>query len=109
DLIPQVPPIQLAIRLLLPEGSLLLDLPEVRSMAEPFDPRGLCYPWHNPDPSFDRLCLDIQAVIKRDEKRGASRAGIFRAIRGLAGAVEFPNVTMVARATIHYLTEPWYC
>ncbi len=37
----QVAPVQLAIRLLLPEGSLLLELPEVRAMIEPFDPRGL--------------------------------------------------------------------
>jgi len=109
DLIPQVPPIQLAIRLLLPEGSLLLDLPEVRSMAGPFDQRGLCYPWHNPDPSLDRLCLDIQAIIKREEKRGASRQEIFRAVWDLAGAGEFPDVPMTARATIPYLTEPWYC
>src|SRR5205085_2978325 len=44
---PQVAPIQLAIRLLIPEGSLLLELPEVRAMIEPFDPRGLCYPWRH--------------------------------------------------------------
>ena len=33
----QVAPVQLAIRLLIPEGSLLLELPEVRRMVEPFD------------------------------------------------------------------------
>ena len=44
DLADQVAPVQLAIRLLLPEGSLLLELPEVRAMIEPFDARGLVLP-----------------------------------------------------------------
>jgi radical SAM superfamily enzyme YgiQ (UPF0313 family) len=42
ELADQVAPMQLAIRLLLPEGSLLLQLPEVRAMIEPFDARALC-------------------------------------------------------------------
>src|SRR5581483_4865007 len=50
DLVPPVAPIQLAIRLLIPEGSLLLDLPEVRAFVHRFDPRSLAYPWRNPDP-----------------------------------------------------------
>ena len=50
DLIAHVAPIQLAIRLLIPEGSLLLDLAEVRERIGPFDPGSLCYPWQNPDP-----------------------------------------------------------
>src|SRR5271165_2762071 len=37
----QVAPIQLAIGLLIPEGSLLLDLEEVRAIAGPYDARGL--------------------------------------------------------------------
>jgi radical SAM superfamily enzyme YgiQ (UPF0313 family) len=109
DLIPQVAPIQFAIRLLLPEGSLLLDLPEVQTVAEPFDSGALCYPWHNPDPSLDRLCAEIQATIKCAEKRRASRAEIFRAIWNLAEAGDFPEVPMADRATVPYLTEPWYC
>ncbi|HXA50394.1 MAG TPA: CUAEP/CCAEP-tail radical SAM protein, partial [Candidatus Acidoferrum sp.] len=66
DLVAQVPPIQLAIRLLIPEGSLLLDLPEVRERIGPFDARSLCYQWRNPDPAMDGLCTAIQALIKRD-------------------------------------------
>src|ERR1035438_5518991 len=55
DLADQVSPIQLAIRLLIPEGSLLMKLPEIRGMVQPFDWKGLCYPWHNRDGEEDVL------------------------------------------------------
>ncbi|HEY2016282.1 MAG TPA: CUAEP/CCAEP-tail radical SAM protein [Bryobacteraceae bacterium] len=109
DLAGQVSPIQLAIRLLIPEGSLLLEVPEVRGIIEPFDPRGLCYPWRNADPWLDRLAIAIQEIIKRDERRQIARAEIFRKIWDLAEIGSFPDVPMAARATIPYLTEPWYC
>jgi hypothetical protein len=110
DLVDQVAPVQLAIRLLLPEGSLLLELPEIRAMVEPFDPRGLCYRWHNADAELDKLCVQIQETVKRAERRHQSRGEIFRQIWDLADAGEFPvDVPMVSRTTIPYLTEPWYC
>ena len=110
DLVDQVAPIQLAIRLLIPEGSLLFDLPEVSRLVEPFDARGLCYPWHNCDPEVDALCTAIQDLIKRKECHHASRREIFHAIWDLAGAGEFPpQEPRPDRATVPYLTEPWYC
>ena len=111
DLVDQVAPIQLAIRLLLPEGSLLLDLPEIRAMVEPFDPRALCYPGEIADPRLDALCASIQGTIKREERRAGQPARNFPQDLG-AGRVrrEFPDdAPMAARATIPYLTEPWYC
>jgi radical SAM superfamily enzyme YgiQ (UPF0313 family) len=106
----QVAPIQLAIRLLIPEGSLLLELAEVRARISPFDPRGLCYPWQNPDPQVDALAFAIQELIKREEKRRTSRREIVRRIWELAEAGELPvEEPRPARATIPYLTEPWYC
>jgi radical SAM superfamily enzyme YgiQ (UPF0313 family) len=105
----QVAPIQLAIRLLIPEGSLMLDLPEVRDRIEPFDPRGLCYPWRHEDPQVDELSGAIQQTIKREERRKTPRAEVFRQIWELAGAGEFPEIPLADRATIPYLTEPWYC
>jgi radical SAM superfamily enzyme YgiQ (UPF0313 family) len=109
DLVHQVAPIQLAIRLLITEGSLLLDLPEVHGLIQPFDPRGLCYPWRNRDPALDALCTSIQATIKREERQRATRTEIFRQIWNLAGAAAFPDQPLPDRATIPYLTEPWYC
>jgi hypothetical protein len=109
DLHTQIAPIQLAIRLLIPEGSLLLELPEIRSLVGLFDPRALYYPWRNVDPTPDALCSRIQEMIKREEKRRTPRAEIFRQIWDLAQVGEFPDLPLASRATIPYLTEPWYC
>jgi Radical SAM superfamily len=110
DLIDQVAPIQLAIRLLLPEGSLLLELSEVRSIVQPFDSQALYYPWENADPVVDRLCASIRALIQSEERCNAGRGEIFPKIWELAEAGPFPErVPCIARAPVPYLTEPWYC
>src|SRR5262249_15637167 len=53
DLVEAVAPIQLAIRLLVPHGSRLLELDEVRSLVGPFDPATLTHHWLHPDPRVD--------------------------------------------------------
>jgi len=109
ELAEQVAPIQLAIRLLIPAGSLLFDLPEVRAIIDPFDHTALCYPWRNPDPAVDALCATIQDTIKREERRKTARRDIFHKIWDLTRCGDFPDIPLPARATIPYLTEPWYC
>jgi hypothetical protein len=110
DLAGQVAPIQLAIRLLIPVGSVLLELPEVRGMVSAFDARALSYPWRNPDPRMDTLQGEVQQLIQREERHGTKRGEIFRFIWDLAEGGPFPDETpRVARAAIPFLTEPWYC
>src|SRR5262249_3119207 len=109
DLAAQIAPIQLAIRLLIPERSLLLNLPEVRPVIGPFDAKALTSPWRNPDPSLDTLCASIPSLIKREEKRRTPRSTLFRQIWDLAEAGTFPDHPLPDRTTIPYLTEPWYC
>jgi radical SAM superfamily enzyme YgiQ (UPF0313 family) len=109
ELAEQIAPVQLSIRLLIPQGSLLLELPEVRSMVGPFDAGGLCYPWKNPDPRVDALWRRINEAVRSGEKRRASRSEIFREIARLANAGEWAEAPFPSRATIPYLTEPWYC
>lgn len=110
DLMEQVAPIQLAIRLLIPEGSLLLDLPEIRNAVGPFDPQALCYPWRNADPEVDRLAAAVLQLVRKANGYSVSRGSLFRRIAEMAGggpiAEEMPRVS---RAAIPYLTEPWYC
>ena len=97
-LVEQVAPIQLAIRLLIPEGSLLLELPEVREMVGPFDADALCLPVAHPDPAIDRLCAEIQETIKREERQNAparessARSGNWRTTG------EFPDELPLCRA-----------
>jgi len=116
DLIDHVAPIQLAIRLLIPAGSKLLELPEVQEIVGPFDETALIYPWRHSDPRVDRLQGDIQALVGAATARGASRREIFAQVWLLAeqapGGLGRPlplSVQTPARVTIPYLTEPWYC
>jgi radical SAM superfamily enzyme YgiQ (UPF0313 family) len=110
DLVENVAPIQLAIRLLIPAGSRLLELPEVLARIGPFDSSALSYQWRNEDPSLDRLCQEIQLLIQDEERRKASRSAIFGRIWDLAHDRPRPvDFHLAARATIPYLNEPWYC
>jgi len=113
DLVDSVAPIQLAIRLLIPAGSRLLELPEVFRIIGPFDPELLTYRWEHPDPRMDPLCRDLQALVQRAEARRATRREVFgqvwsRVHGGNASAfAEDPD--RLDRAAIPYINEPWYC
>jgi radical SAM superfamily enzyme YgiQ (UPF0313 family) len=115
-LIEHVAPIQLAIRLLIPNGSRLLELPEVQELVAPFDKAALVFPWGNPDPRMDELCLELQEIVREGEKNRESRGAIFENIwraahrKASLSARALPATEeLVSRATIPYLTEPWYC
>ena len=116
DLVEQVTPIQLAIRLLIPTGSRLLELAEVREMVGNFDEAQLVYPWKHLDPRVDELCRRIQERVARGQKNGDTRWGIFESVWKLAhemASLAVPPVPeggwLIARAAVPCLTEPWYC
>jgi hypothetical protein len=116
DLIDQIAPIQLAIRLLIPAGSKLLELAEVRNIVGPFDKAGLAYPWKHTDPGVDRLQADIQALVQGAAGGGEGRREVFSKVWMLAerhSVGPAPPLAATARcerrAPIPYLTEPWYC
>ncbi|HEV2182639.1 MAG TPA: CUAEP/CCAEP-tail radical SAM protein [Candidatus Acidoferrales bacterium] len=113
-LVENVAPIQLAIRLLIPAGSRLLELSEVRALVAPFDESAMVYPWKHSDPRVDALSQELQQIVHAGEKLNQSRSRIFERIeaaaRRAAGAPALPKQPpMISRATIPYLTEPWYC
>jgi hypothetical protein len=113
-LVENVAPIQLAIRLLIPAGSRLLELEEIRSLVQPFDAAALVYPWLHEDPRVDKLASDVQEIVHRGEKLKQSRGKIFlRFWEAAHAAAELayapPEATMVSRAAVPYLNEPWYC
>lgn len=102
-------PIQYAIRLLIPAGSKLLELPEIEEIVHRFDPAALVYPWSHRDERVDRLQRDVLAVVG---EAGVPRAQIFGRVLELAEAtLGVPSAAPAVRqrVTIPYLTEPWYC
>ena len=114
DLVEQVAPIQLALRLLIPMGSRLLELDRERLGAElgPFDAGLLVYPWRHADPRVDRLQDRVARVVGR--RTAASRSAVFDELLALAAEqVGAPVARQPSgagrRATVAYLNEPWYC
>ena len=114
DLVEQVAPIQLALRLLIPRRSRLLELDRERLGVEldPFDESRLVYPWRHPDPRVDRLQERVAGVVGR--RLTASRSVVFDELLSLAalevGVPVTPGgVGVRDRATVAYLNEPWYC
>jgi len=106
DLVENVAPIQLAIRLLIPAGSRLLELDDLRT--EGFDAAALSYRWKHPDAGMDALCADLQKIIRNADRKRLTRSEIFRLIWERTTG-EFPDFHLADRATVPYLTEPWYC
>lgn len=115
-LIDHVAPVQLAMRLLIPDGSKLLDLPEMRASLREFDADALSYRWEHPDVRMDGLCAQALQLVQSGEADGASRREIFERLWRTAyktGQIPAPPVPAPvappARGPVPYLDEPWYC
>lgn len=104
-LVDNVAPVQLALRLLVPAGSRLLQLDDLE--LDPFDTQALCFPWRHRQPEMDELAAAAMALIERESNAGSSRLCIFADLCRLAGEPE-PEIRP-ARTTIPFLDEPWYC
>jgi len=82
DLTEQVAPIQLAIRLLITNGSPLLELPDIQAVITTFDPASLTWPWRHRDPRVDALQQSVMRSV---------------------------GVRAQARRAVPHMTEAWYC
>jgi hypothetical protein len=112
ELVESVPPVQLSIRLLVPEGSWLLKLPGFREQLLAFDPALLGYPWIHPDPRVDRLQEDVQAEVARCEQQSIPRREAFAVVWRMAheaAARPAPKLPENLGAPIPRMSEPWYC
>jgi radical SAM superfamily enzyme YgiQ (UPF0313 family) len=114
-LVQNVSPIQYAIRLLIPEGSKLLELPEVVELVQPYDVGAMAYPWAHPDPSVDEFQRDVLALTAQSVADGAPRERFFSELWDLAARAagtadrERPASQRLAGPPVPQLSEPWYC
>jgi radical SAM superfamily enzyme YgiQ (UPF0313 family) len=113
ELIENVAPIQLGIRLLIPQGSRLLELQEVQQIVGRFDARSLVFPWKNEDPRLDVLSETVQAIAAEADRQKDTRTAAFEKIWRVAHqtarmpAPDLPTAPSVA--PVPFLSEPWYC
>jgi radical SAM superfamily enzyme YgiQ (UPF0313 family) len=110
-LVEHVAPIQLAIRLLIPEGSRLLTLDDIRAVTRGFDAASLTHRWVHPDARVDALQADLAALA--GSRIHVSREDVFAracaVAHDAAGLEAVRRPPPLVRATIPYLNEPWYC
>lgn len=107
DLVDHVAPVQWGIRLLITQGSRLLELEDIRARVEAFDPVTLTYPWRHDVADVDALQNAIMKAVGVTIRR--SRPQIFAEVCHLAGVSPGVNPQIRPRATIPFLNEPWYC
>ena len=114
SLVDHVDPVQYGIRLLVPPGSHLLELPELRRHLGDKVPGGFHHRWTHPDPRVDRLAEEVAAVVAAAAERGEDAPATFDRVRALAAAaagVAAPPPLALApdRRRPPRLTEPWFC
>ena len=113
DLVECVPPIQLCIRLLVPQGSYLLKLPGFRDLIQDFDAKILGYPWRHQDPRVDGLQQQVQAFVASAEQAGLLRREVFARIWAMAHDALGKTAPLLDHlnlgSPIPHLSEPWYC
>jgi len=115
DLVQNVDPVQYSVRLLVPDGSLLLGEEAMRPHLGDYDPERLGWTWAHPDPTMDRLQEKIAALVERAVDDDAEDT--------------FPRLDALVRAHVPdaparpergaassgpsgeraRLTEPWFC
>ena len=115
DLVLNVDPVQYTVRLLLPEGSLLLGRAALAPHLGPYDPARLSWTWMHPDPTVDRLQEELAALVEGCAKQLAAqtfeeiearirvKATTFRAPPPWGAISEGPAGERAG------LTEPWFC
>ncbi|MHB1084983.1 MAG: CUAEP/CCAEP-tail radical SAM (seleno)protein [Thiobacillus sp.] len=113
NLVEAVPPIQLAIRLLVPQGSYMLHLPDFAAQVGAFDDAMLGYPWQADDVRADALQAEIMAWVMAAEKAELPRAEVFAGIWSRTHAALGETAPPLDRAqfgaAIPHHSEPWYC
>lgn len=118
DLVGTVAPVQYAIRLLVPAGSRILEVPDLGPLLGPFDPERLCYGWVHPDPTMDRLQEALLALTGALADTPLTRGEIFDRIVAVTGEMlDGPAGERVrslppmagADIAVPHLSEPWFC
>ncbi len=115
-LVHQVDPVQYALRLLVPPGSLLLDRPELAPYLGELDRAALTYQWTHPDPRLDVLAVELAALVGRATGRRDDPQATFGMVKTTAeehllGCVRAAPAVPPGPARLRppRLTEDWFC
>ncbi|MFY3745902.1 CUAEP/CCAEP-tail radical SAM (seleno)protein [Anaeromyxobacter sp. Red801] len=111
-MLPNLDPVQLSIRLLVPPGSLLERAPGIA--FEGLDAAALTWRWRHPDPRMDALQPRIAAEVEAGAARDAPPLETIARVRALvlaAAGLPHRHVRVLApdQRRVPRLTESWFC
>lgn len=114
DLAPVTHPVQLSIRLLIPDGSLILAIPGVDQYLTGYDAASLGHTWRAGDPQMDELQGALASLAEDAADHGRDP---IETLDAMTSAVERRIGTAIRRDTsaarsAHSrprLSEPWFC
>jgi hypothetical protein len=115
DLVANVDPVMWTIRLLVPDGSLLLDGPHLRPHLRGYDAEQLSWRWEAADPRVDALHAEVADLVARHAAESRPSGATFAAIAHLIGEAAgraAEGVAAAAGAGVDdrpHLTEAWFC
>lgn len=112
DLIPNVPPVQLSVRMLIPPNSGLLNHPDTDDWLGNLDAPNFSYTWTHPDPRMDELHQRVFGLAEQyagDDDHYSAFSAIEQLAYHIAG-IEPPRPPSPAnRPAPPRLTEHWFC
>jgi radical SAM superfamily enzyme YgiQ (UPF0313 family) len=114
ELVDHVDPVQYGIRLLVPPGSRLLELPAMQPHLGGLVPGGFHHRWTHPDRRVEHLAGEVADAVAAAAGRREDAGTTFEHVRALAaaaaGAPAPPPLALPPdRRRPPRLTEPWFC
>ena len=112
-LIQHVDPVQYSIRLLIPPGSAILELPDTEAWLGPLDAASYTYRWEHPDPRMDELHRRVSELVEEATRTDTDVVATFYAVKALAAevaGVPIPESQPEPTSSpAPGLTEAWFC
>ena len=111
DVVGTIEPVHWTLRLLVPDGSLLLDHPALAPHFDRYDPDALGWRWTAADRRVDDLQRHLAALVDRHATAGTDPLDTFAEIAATVGAAAGRTLPTAARSRggRPRLTETWFC
>ena len=111
DLVGVTDPVQMAIRLLIPGGSLLEEHPAVVPFLRGYDSAGLTWQWAFADPEVEQMSKDLESIAAAASDCGehfhSTLGSMWTAVEAITGDTLGPVPAIGTSAP--RLTESWFC
>jgi radical SAM superfamily enzyme YgiQ (UPF0313 family) len=110
-LAPAVDPVQMAIKVLIPEGSLLIERPEMAQHLTHFDPDGLTWRWNFESPDAERLHKELDRIAAEASDCQEDSLTTLAAMREMVGAISGQDLGEMSPSDspVPRLSESWFC